>query len=279
LATTRRHTSQRLTLIILLLASITIVTLDYRGTVSHDLGSLRNAARDAISPIQRVFSAALRPVGDFFSGAVNYSSVVADNARLQTEMGTLRRQVLEDSLAQHQLQQILSEEHLPWVGNIPTKLAGVLVGSSSNFELTLELNVGTSDGVGTGMPVVAGAGLLGSIVSAGRDTSVVRLITDPGSDVAVHFGSANSVAVAVGQGTGQPLRLLDVTASMSPRVGERVFTSGLTGASTYPSGIPVGYITSVSPVSGSLTRTVLVRPFASFSNSEYVTVMQWLPPA
>lgn len=278
MATARRHTSQRLTLVILLLASITVITLDYRGAASRDIESLRNAARDVISPVQRGLSAALRPIGDFFSGAVNYGAAVSDNARLRMEIGSLQRQVLENSRAERQLQQVLSEEHLPFVQNIPTRLAAVISGSTSNFELTFEIDLGTSSGVGVGMPVVSGAGLLGSVVSAGRVTSVVRLLTDPSSAVAVSLGSSSSVAVAYGQGSGDPLRL-EVTAGQSPRVGETVFTSGLTGASTYPAGIPVGRISSVGTAAGSLTRTILVQPFASFSGAQYVTVMQWLPPA
>lgn len=279
MATTRRNTSQRLTLVILLLASITVITLDYRGSASRDIGSLRSAARDVISPIQRGISAALRPVGNFFAGAVNYGSAAAENSRLQNEIGTLRRQVLENAQAEHQLQQILSLQHLPFVQNIPTADAEVISGSTSNFQLTIEIDRGTSNGVAVGMPVVSGAGLVGDVIAAGSSTSVVQLMTDPRSDVGVSFGPSSSVAVAQGQGAGAPLSLLNVTASMTPKVGERVYTSGITGANNYPGGIPVGYITSVSPPNGSLTRTVLVKPYASFSDIQYVSVMQWLPPA
>lgn len=279
MATARRNTSQRLTLVILLLASITVITLDYRGSASRDIGSLRNAARDLISPVQRGISAALRPIGNFFSGAVNYGSAVAENARLQNEIGALRRQVLENAQAEHQLQQILSLQHLPFVQNIATEDAEVISGPTSNFQLTLEIDRGTSNGVAVGMPVVSGAGLIGQVVSAGSTTSVVQLITDQRSNVGVSFGKNDSVAIAVGQGAGQLLSLTGVTASMTPKVGERVYTSGITGANNYPGGIPVGYITSVSPPNGSLTRTVLVKPYASFSDIQYVSVMQWLPPA
>lgn len=279
MATARRHTSQRLTLVILLLASVTAITLDYRGAASRDIGSVRNAAMDVISPVQRAIAAALHPIGNFFSGAVNYGAAVSQNVRLQNEIGTLRRQVLENAQAEHQLQQVLAEEHLPFVQNIPTELAGVISGSSSNFELTFEINRGTSNGVGVGMPVVSGAGLVGTVISAGSSTSVVRLITDPSSAVGVRFGTGNSVAVAVGQGSGDPLRLDFVTAAMAPRVGETVYTSGLTGSDAYPEGIPVGTISSVSKADGSLTRTVLVQPAATLGDAQYVAVMQWLPPA
>ncbi len=281
MATTRarRNTSQRLTLVILLLASVTVVTLDYRGSASRDITSIRNAAMDVVSPIQRGLAAALRPVGNFFSGAVNYGSAADENARLRAQLGAVRRLALENSEAAHQLEQVLSEQHLTFVQNIPHELATVMSGSSSNFELTFEINRGTASGVSVGMPVVSGAGLVGSVVSAASGSSVVRLVTDPRSAVGVRFGSQGSIAVADGEGAGDPLDLADVTATMAPKVGERVYTSGLTGADSYPGGIPVGFVSYLGPEAGSLTRSVSVTPWADMSNLQYVTVMQWLPPA
>lgn len=273
---TRRNTSQRLTLVILLLASITAVTLDYRGAASRGIDHLRSGARDVISPVQSLLSGALRPIGDFFSGAVNYGAAVSDNRHLQAEMGTLRRQVLQNQTAEHQLQQILAEQHLPFVANIPTLLATVISGASSNFELTLELDRGTAAGVGTQMPVVAGAGLVGSVVSAGSSTSLVQLITDPRSSFGVRIGTTGWIAVATGQGAGSPLTLSGVTAAMRPRVGQTVYTSGLAGAA-YPAGIPVGTVSAVHYVGGSLTKTVLVKPLADLQGTGYVSVMQWFP--
>ncbi|MGH9304780.1 MAG: rod shape-determining protein MreC [Acidimicrobiales bacterium] len=276
---TRRHTSQRLTLVILLLASITVVTLDYRGSAQKGITSVRDGAMDVVSPVQRGLSAALRPVGNFFSGAVNYGSAVDDNARLRHQLGSIRRMALENAEAEHQLELVLSEQHLSFVQNIPVELATVISGSSSNFELTFEIDRGRSSGVGVGMPVVSGAGLVGQIVSAAAGSSVVRVLTDPRSAVGVRFGPKGYIAVANGEGAGDGLQLSYVTSSMSPHVGQRVYTSGLVGADSYPAGIPVGSISSVGSAAGSLTRNVTVQPFASLSNIQYVDVMQWLPPA
>lgn len=276
MAISQRNTSQRLTLLILVLASITAITLDYRGQSTHAFDSVRNGARDVLSPVQRLLSDALRPVGDFFSGAVNYGGAVSENAHLESELGALKRQALENASAEQQLQEILSEQHLPYVENIPGVLATVITGATSNFELTLEINRGTSSGVGQGMPVVAGAGLVGTVASAGSSTAVVQVITDPRSSFSVRLGNAGAVAVATGQGGSSPLSLSGVTADMSPRVGETVYTSGTSGAAL-PGGIPVGTVASVHYVAGSLTKSVLVDPFAQLQSLGYVSVLQWFP--
>lgn len=277
MSTTRRNTSQRLTLVILVLASITAITLDYRGQASSGITSVRNAARDVLSPVQRVLSDVLRPIGDFFSGAVNYGSAVSQNQQLRSQLGALRREALQNQTAEHQLQQILNAEHLPYVQNLPTLLAGVIAGSTSNFQDTFEIDRGKGSGVGVGMPVVAGAGLVGIVLSAGPSTSVVQTITDPGVVIGVRLDAPRALPVeAEGRGTGYPLELSGVTANMSPYKGELVYTSGVMGDSL-PAGLPVGTVSSVHYSGGLLTKTVQVAPVASLQGVGYVTVLQWFP--
>ncbi len=276
MATSRRNTSQRLTLVILVLASITAITLDYRGPVSHALDSVRNGARDAVSPIQRVLADAFHPIGDFFAGAVNYGALANENARLREQLGNVRRDELENAGAEQQLQELLAQEGLPYLQNSKSVVASVMAGPSSNYELTIEINRGTADGVGVGMPVVAGAGLVGTVIQAGATTAVVRLITDPRSSVGVRFADG-TVAVADGQGLGQPLTLEQVPASAPlPKRGQGIDTSGLEGAA-FPAGIPVGTVSEVKGTGGGFTRQVWVKPVADLSGLQYVAVVQWLP--
>lgn len=261
-----------------MLASITAITLDYRGPTSHALGSLRNSARDAVSPVQRVLSDVFRPAGDLFAGAVNYGAVENENARLRNQIGQLRRIALENENAEQQLDEILAVQKLPYLQNSKGVIAEVISGASSNFELTIELDRGTADGVGAGMPVVAGAGLIGTVISAGSTTSVVRLITDPRSQIGVRFANG-TIAVANGQGAGDALALDDVTASApTPKKGQLLVTSGLEGAA-FPAGIPVGTVSDVRRSGGALTRQVSMKPVASLSDLQFVVVMQWLPAA
>jgi rod shape-determining protein MreC len=275
-STTRRNTSQRLTLVILVLLSVTAITLDYRGEASKAIKSVRNVARDAVSPIQRLLADALHPIGDLFSGAVNYGSAVKENEQLRSELGALRRQALQNQGAEHQLQELLDQLHIPYVQNIPTVPAEILAGPASNFQDTFEIDQGTSSGVGVGMPVVAGVGLVGIVASAGSSTSVVESITDPGTSFGVSFGIPAAYAVAQGRGSGYPLLLSNVTAGVKVHVGESVFSSGLAGA-VLPAGIPVGTVSSFRYSGGTLTYAVDVKPVADITGLSYVVVLQWFP--
>jgi len=276
-AGSRRNTSQRLTLVILLLASITVITVAYKGEARHVIGSVRNGAADVVSPLQRAVASVLHPVGNFFAGMADYGGALSENQRLQLEVGQLRRQLIESEQAQAQLDQLRAEQNLPFADGIPEVLAQVISSPSSNFDVTVEIDRGTSDGVGVGMPVVSGVGLVGSVISAGASTAEVQVVTDPRSDVGVRFGSGN-VALAQGQGETDPLQLQDVSETAFTYRGAPVVTSGLDVAA-YSSCILVGTVSSVRHPGGSLTSDVLVTPLVNLSALQYVAVLQWLSPA
>ena len=48
-----RHSNQRITLVTLLLVSVTVLTLDYRGEASRAIGHVRNGFAQVVSPFQR----------------------------------------------------------------------------------------------------------------------------------------------------------------------------------------------------------------------------------
>ncbi len=281
MASPTRRASQHITLLIVVLASITVLTLNYRGAASHGIGRIRAGVVDAISPLQRGVAAALHPVADFFSGALQYHSVLQQNVALRQEVQALKNEGAVAAYETSRAEQVLSLTRLGDASGLQSVVADVLVGPSSNFEQTDELGLGTSSGVGVDMPVesgggLGGGGLVGQVVSAGASTSTMLLIDDRRFSVDVRFGLAGSNAVTVlhGEGPGQPLSA--TVSGFSLHRGERVYTSGLAGA-LFPAGIPVGTVRSVS--TSGLTETVSVSPYADPGGLQYVAVLLWTPTA
>jgi rod shape-determining protein MreC len=274
---TSRRTNQRLTLLMLVLASITALTLDYRGSVAHGITHVRNGVHDALSPLQRGISFVLNPIGDVFAGAVHYGSLEHQNQSLRTELGNIRRQLAADRYAQSQTEDVLALAHLPYINGIPWIPAEVIGGATSNFQETIELDKGTSDGAGPGMPVVGESGLAGVVKTASSDTSTVLLVTDASSSIAVRIG-ATGLYRAQGAGRGRALDLSYVGGSTAAKKGELVYTSGL-GGGTIPAGIPIGVVSSVRASQTSAAASISVTPIVNFVNLQYVDVLQWLQPA
>ena len=60
-----------MTIGLLVLASIAIITLDYRGQAHGVISGAKRGAHDAFSPLQRGVDDIARPLGSFLSGAVH----------------------------------------------------------------------------------------------------------------------------------------------------------------------------------------------------------------
>jgi rod shape-determining protein MreC len=274
-ARTRRPRRPRLTIGILVLASITIITLDYRGNAQGAITKVKNAASDAFSPIQRGVNDLTRPVGNFLAGALHGGALEEDNAKLRAEVGQLERQALAHQASENALRSIEALTHLPFTGGIPTVAAMVISQSFSNFAVTVELDVGKRDGVDDGMPVVGGAGLVGQVIEASSRTCTVRLITDPNLSVGVRYGpGSDDLALATGTGAGKALSVGLVPPGTPLRKGEVLTTSGLANAA-FPQLIPVARITSFASVASASEELVAAAPVADLSQLDYVDVLQW----
>jgi rod shape-determining protein MreC len=264
----------------LVLASLTVLSLDYHGEASRAISHVRNGVADALSPFQRGLAAAMHPFGDAVSAVLHYGQLQTDNARLRNEVGQLSSQLAESNYATKAEQQAVELSTLPFAGNISEVPAEVIAGSSSNFEATIEINEGTSSGVGKNEPVVSGAGLVGSVISASATTATVLLITDPRSTIEVQDERTGSFFQV--QGAGGSLTLGPFgTSSGKVSIGTALETTGQSDgapASEYPAGLPVGRVAAVrSSSSGAVAASV--TPFVDMSSLQYVAVLQWLPPA
>jgi rod shape-determining protein MreC len=277
MARTRRARRPRLTIGLLVLASITIITLDYRGDGHGAIHSLKNAASDAFSPVQRGVNAVTHPVGSFLAGAFNGGQLEQENAKLRQEVGQLQQQTLSERASQNAVKAIEALNHLKWDNSVPTVTAQVISQNPSNFAATVEIDQGTASGVEVGMPVVGGGGLVGSVIATSSSTSTVQLITDYGSQVGVTFGSSSGNQAQVnGEGIGKSLTVSYILPGTALQKGQILTTSGLPELA-FPPLIPVARVTRSSSNASSTAESVTAVPTADLAQLSYVDVLQWQP--
>jgi rod shape-determining protein MreC len=272
----RRNTRPRFILLLLVLTAITLVTVDTRANGGGVTGAIRSGAQDVFAPVQSATHAVLQPVGDFFTGAFRYGSIKQENSKLRDSLAQARAQALASSEAQRELQILSEQAHLDFVGKIPTVTAQVIDTSSSNFEVSIQINRGTDSGIAVGMPVVTGGGLVGRVAAVSANGATVLLLTDPSFSVGVRLTTIGQVFVADGDGRDRPLTLELVDATTKVNVGDKLVTSGLS-MELYPKDIPVATVKTVKSAPGQLQQEVTVDPTADLSNLEYVQVLQWSP--
>lgn len=274
MAVYRRPARSRFTLILLILTSVTLLTLDFRGV--GVINKLRDGAADAIAPVQSLSDAVFAPVGRFVGGVVHRGRLEEENERLRRENDTLRGAALRADDAERERQALLSQLDLKGVESVPRVDARVVSTSPSNFELSIQIDKGTDDGVADGMPVVTGAGLVGRVIDASRSRATIRLIVDRDLNVGVRITSSGDVGVVRGTGFRRPLALDFVDPAAAASKGDVVVTSGLQ-QSIYPPGIPVGTIRSVDTKPGDLEQKITVEPVVDFDRLAFVAVLLWSP--
>jgi rod shape-determining protein MreC len=272
----RRTSRTRYVLAVLVLAALTLVTVDARSNGSGALSTVRSKVSDAFAPLQRGAHAALQPIGNFLTGAIDYGSLRQENQRLREEVAALQSQSVQAAADESSAEQVLAEQDLPFVGQIPTVTVNVIDNGSSNFEDTVTVGKGTTSGLAPGEPVVAAGGLVGSVQSVSAHTAVVVLLTDPSFAVGVRLQGTN-IGTAQGVGRGDPLKVTVDTTSLPPpkmKVGAPVVTSGLNGES-FPPNLPVGRVVSASTTPGEAEPTITIKPFVDVAQLSYLQVLLW----
>jgi rod shape-determining protein MreC len=271
LALPRRTGRSRATLVFLVLLSITLITLDFRGD-SGIIGTIRDGATDALAPVRNLADRAFAPVSDAFHGVTGYGDLEDENERLKARIDELEGQALQGEAGRRELQEALGLLGVEFVGDIPSVAARVVGAPVSNFEQTIELDRGRNDGIEVDMPVVSGDGLVGRVVDVSRTRAMVQLITDPGSSVGVRFTKSNEIGIAEGEGAERKLSVGFVELGVELQRRELAVTSGLND-SVFPAGIPVGRVDSATSNEGELQQNVTMKPVADLEHLRFVKVL------
>ena len=94
-----------------------------------------------------------------------------------------------------------------------------------------------------GQPVVNDLGVIGQVLSVGKTTSRVLLITDASHAIPVRVMRNDIRAIASGTGNLDELELKNIPRSADLQVGDLLVSSGFGGR--FPTGYPVARITLV----------------------------------
>ncbi|SHE76411.1 rod shape-determining protein MreC [Ferrithrix thermotolerans DSM 19514] len=266
----------RITVILAMLISLTLLTLNFRGGGTLSFVSVKGDVRQVVSPLRNSLNSIVDPVTNFFTGAVDYSSVKEKNAQLERELQTLKGEYNSFQALKDELAGVLALNHLSFVGSLPGTDAQVINFTPSNVQLSFEINKGFAAGIKLGDPVVGGTGLAGRVVEVASNSATVLMVTDPSFSVGVRISSNGNAALAQGQGPNLPLKLLYVTPGTTFVRDQVLTTSGLQGE-IFPAGIPVGKVISASIPAGSLEESVSVKPVVNYANLQYVKVLFWTP--
>ncbi len=265
----------RILLALLVLASLVLITIDFRSE-DGPVDGLRGVATSVFGPVQRSVAGLLEPFGNALSSVGDVFSLREQNAALTERLDELesRRQSFADLERQNEeLRDLLGMRDRSGIEDV--LVARTVALAPSNYEWTITIDVGTADGVERNMPVINGDGLVGRVVQVTERASRVLLAIDP--NFAASSRSAADGEVGSIRGRGSDLMLFrpldpEVELAVDDEVVTNRYDYGL-----FPSGIPIGSVDSVGETTSSLDLEVLVRPYVDFTRLDVVMVILQLP--
>lgn len=237
-------------------------------------GFLSPISRLVLSPIftvQEWLTIRFQAFQDIFNAPTDLAVLRQENSILEAEIARLQTQVinLQQQVTEVEILSVLLDFARVNPQN-EYKAASVIYRDPKPFMKYIVINVGSDDGIFSGMPVVSAEGLVGRVVAVNANGARVELITDPGSSVNVLIQPAAVDSVLQGSITSDlSLELIPQEAEIQP--GDLILTSGLGGI--YPPNILIGQVASVRTEATALFKQAAVQPGVDFSRLEIVLVI------
>jgi rod shape-determining protein MreC len=265
----------RLLLIVLIVTSLFLITLDLRGVQVID--GIRTGTQTALTPVQKAGSWVLSPFRNFLSDVTHLGRTRNQIEKLKADNDALRQALLNRKVADAELNQLKNVLDLAGNGSFKVVAAKVISqGASTSFTQTLTIDAGSKSGIKTNMTVISGFGLVGVVKIAYTNSAVVELASDPSFRVGARIAGTQQIGILSGQGTRKGvLQLLDNTTEV--KVGDAILARGSNNGRPFVPGVPIGEVTSVDNSAGAVTQTADVKFYTNFSTLGVVAVVVGAP--
>ena len=227
-------------------------------------GDAREAFDQVSAPVNSVFAAPVRWVGNGSDWISDYFNAVNENRRLKKKVAELeawRDAALRLKNTNRRYEALLQIRTEP---PIPLATARAVAESRGPFVNARLIDAGSRKGIRVGNPVINEHGLVGRVIGVTTGVSRVLLLTDVASRTPVLIDRTDARAILVGDGGGNP-RLEFIRGETSVKPGDRIMTSGDGGV--FPRGLPVGV------AARSIDGSWRVKLYADRGSVDFVRVM------
>ena len=261
----------RLLLVILMVTSLFLITLDLRGVKVID--GFKQGSQTIMTPFQRAGSVVLTPVKNFFSDVTHLGRTRNQIEKLEAENANLKQRLINRKNADAQLKQL--KRILDLAGTAGFKVVNAKVisnGSSQSFSQTITIDSGANAGIKKNMTVLSQYGIAGVVKDVYPSSALIQLASDPSFRIGARIAGSQQIGILTGRGTrSASLQLLDNSTTV--KVGDVLLSRGSIANRPYVPGVPLGYVSSVDNSAGAVAQTVTVRYYTNFSTLGVVAVV------
>jgi len=261
----------RLLLVILIVTSLFLITLDLRGVKVID--GFRQGTQTILSPFQRAGAVVLNPLGDFFSDVTHLGRTRGQIEKLEAENANLKIKLLNRKNADGQLEQL--KDILDLAGTAGYKVVNAKVishGSSQSFSQTLTIDSGSNAGIKKNMTVLSQFGIAGVVKDVYPNSALIQLASDPSFKMGARIAGSQQIGILSGQGNrSATLQLLDNSTTVN--IGDVLLARGSSSNRPFVPGVPLGYVSRVDNSAGAIAQSAVVRYYTNFSTLGVVAVV------
>jgi rod shape-determining protein MreC len=264
----------RAVLAVLLTVAVALILVSYADGSNFLLRPVRGASDTVFGGAEHAASS----VGGFFTRSGSDSGQVAS---LQQQVTRLRAELSQAQVSKseyaalHQMLQVAGADQVKVV-------AATVIAVGQGYQQSVTLDAGSRDGVQVGQTVLNGQGLVGNVTAVSGDTSTVQLANSGSAVIGVAVAPSGQLGWVTGPGKTASgsgvmrLEMLSSAAVLAP--GEQLVTGPSASDQPYIPGVPVGVITRLISINGSLTEAADVRPYVDYTALSVVGVVL-VPPA
>ena len=248
---------------------VTFVTYSAQSTQSRDHNWLDRVVIGLTAPIQSLIEGSVDGVTGLWSDYFYLVGVRQENRKLKIENRKMQRELSErseDIFENQRLRSLLQmQRKTPRVNYVVGEVISI---SPNPLFRSIRINQGSSDGLVEGLAVINQAGVVGRVKAVTSEYADIILLVDVNNSLDIVVQRTRARARVRGSGDdrfmGIQVERLARTAKVEP--GDVLVTSGV--GDRFPTGIPVGQVTSVQKSKFGLYQEVTVEPTVDFGQLE-----------
>lgn len=258
----------------LALGAVVLVAVMLLSLPTRSTARLKLAVGSWFLPLFGLAGAAQQLPADLADSVLPRRELLREIDNLRRENQQLKEQQIQTSAISRENEQL--RYMLGWQRQVPwkLKLANVVMRDPANWWRSVQIDLGSRDGIQTNQPVLTPEGLVGRVSSVSFVSSQVILIGDPNCRISAFVDNPThdmGVITPGGPLDSSVVQLSYLASDANLKPGQEVKTSGLGGV--FPRGILIGKIVEVQSVEYGLATAASVKLNANLGGLEQVWVL------
>jgi rod shape-determining protein MreC len=260
--------SATLRMIILVVLSIVLMTVDHRWT---HLEIVRSTLMNLLYPIQYVIDLPIRLFYWSDETLSTHQTLLNENRHLRDMQLQNRVQLQKLDILEKENERLRALLSATPETSEDFLIAEIVAVDVDPYRQLIVLNKGSKDGVYIGQPIIDSLGVMGQTIHVSSMSSTAILITDASHAIPVQVDRTGLRSILFGNGQIDTLELRHIPHNADIRVGDKLITSGLGGR--FPPNYPVAVITVVEREPGETFVNVRAEPLAQLDTTREVLLV------